>query len=551
MPVSCQGTQRVQPDITGRSVSDDTRRHGPLVSVLLPTYNRRRYLPAALTSIVRQTYSNLEIFVVNDGGENVADIVRSFDEPRLTFIDRRQNRGKPYSLNEALSRARGKYVAYLDDDDVFYPHHIESLVDVLEGPTDCEVAYSDLYRAYCRILPDGTRQVLSKQVEVCRDFDRFMMLYFNHVLHVSLLHRRDLLDRTGPYDESLNILIDWDMTRRLAFFSDFHHLSTITGEFYSPVGECDRISVQRRKQPEEYLRNVLTIRTARPHKPWAKLGDLSLIFLCDRWDRRIAESLGRIWRYTFYPYRIFVPLPPDAIPRGDVGMPNVTFVAVDALSAREEKVDVALQQADGQYVAIVPEALPITDMWLENPLYALINTSCPEGFLLEGATDQVWAAVLGRVDLARARQAHPHLSVEASLTACGTRVRRPAGAELPFQFDELVRQAKLAETDGNWATAARLFEYAATHHHNTLWMKAMAARAYCEAGDHVRAGGLSGEVNRTRPTVDTLLVEAKIRRQRQDVPGAIRLLCQAEHWLMGHADQAVRAAHPASSHATS
>ena len=512
------------------------------MSVLLPTYNRRLYLPQALTSIVRQTYRNLEIFVINDGGEDVGDIIRSYNEPRLTFINRCENRGKPYSLNEALSQARGKYVAYLDDDDVFYPHHVASLVRALEGQTDCQVAYSDLYRAYCDVLPDGTRQVMSKHVEVCRDFDRFMMLYFNHVLHVSLMHRRDLLDQTGLYNENLNVLIDWDMTRRLAFFSDLHHVPMITGEFYSPIGECDRISVQRRKQPEEYLRNVLTIRTTRPCKPWPKINDLSVILIVDRLDRSVAQALMKIWRCTIYPYQVYVPLLPADIPRVRIEMPNVVFVPVESLSSREERVDVAMQKADGEYVAIVPDALPINEMWVENSLHALINSrQSREGFLLAGATPQMWGAVLRRADLERARRAHPHLSVEASLTACGIRVRQPREDELPFQFDDLVRQAKFAEVEGDWAVAARLFEYVAAHYHNQLWMKAMAARAYFEAGNQAQADRLSCEVNRTRPTVDTLLLEAKIRRQRQDFGAAIQLLSRAERWLTGHVDSPVQA----------
>lgn len=534
IPGSYQKGKEVQRDAVQRFAPTGADYRGPLVSVIVPTFNRRLYLPVALTSLVRQTYRNLEIFVVNDGGQDVADIVRSFNEPRLTFINRRENRGKPYSLNEALSRARGKYIAYLDDDDLFYPHHIESLVHALEGQTDCHVAYSDLYRTYCRVSADGTRQVVSKQVEVCRDFDRFMMLYFNHVLHVSLMHRRDLLDKTGPYNEDLNILIDWDMTRRLAFFTDFHHVPTITGEFYSPIGECDRISVQQRKQPEEYLKNVLAIRTTRPRKPWARLADLSIIFLCEGWDKSIAGVLGRIWRHTFYPYRIFIPLPPTAIPHGNIGMPNVTFVPVDPLSSPDERVDVALRQSDGEYIASVPQAQPIKDMWLEDPLYALINASQQsEGFFLEDATTEQGGVVLKRTDLEAARRGHPHLSVEASLAACGIRVRQARKEELPFQFDQLLWQARFSEADGNWSLAGQLFEYTATHHDNEVWMKAMAARAYFEAGNQDRAGRLSCEVNRTRPTVDTLLIEAKIRRKENDLAGAIGLLSQAERCLAG------------------
>ena len=513
--------------------SGEEAKAGPLVTVLLPTFNRRRYLPQALASVLQQTYRNLEIFVVNDGGEDVADVVRECSDSRVVFIDRRENRGKPYSLNEALARARGKYVTYLDDDDIYYRHHVKVLVDTLEGDTDCQVAYSDLYKAYCRVQPDGGREVLSKHVEISRDFDRFLMLYFNHVLHVSLMHRRDLLDRTGLYNEDLNILIDWDMTRRLAFFSDFHHVPTITGEFYSPITESDRISVQRRKDPEEYLRNILAIRTTRPAKPWPKIEDLGVVLLVDRLDKSIAEMLVRIWRYTFYPYQVYLPVPAETIARLNIEMPNVIPIPVSPGLSADERLDATLPRIEETYIAVVPEGVPVEDMWLENPLYALINHPAGAGFTLESCATRRWAAVLRCEDLQRARKAHPHLSTEASLRACGIDVRVPRAEELPFQFDELLRQAKLAETEGNWAAAAQLFEYMAAHYRNELWMKAMAARAYFEAGRHRNADRLSREVNEQRPTVDTLLLEAKIHRKRQDYSAAIQLLGCAEQWLGG------------------
>lgn len=155
-----------------------------MVSVLIPTFNRPRYLSEALTSVVRQSYRNLQVIVVNDGGQDVTDVVQSFGDPRIIFLNRRENRGKASSLNEALACAKGKYIAYLDDDDLYYPNHIEILVDALENQTDCQVAYSDLYKTHCRVMPDGSREVLGKVVEISRDFDRFLMLYFNHVLHV-------------------------------------------------------------------------------------------------------------------------------------------------------------------------------------------------------------------------------------------------------------------------------------------------------------------------------------------------------------------------------
>jgi len=506
-------------------------RRGPLVSILLPTFNRRRYLGEALASALHQTYEHLEIFVIRDGGEEVEDIVRSFHDSRVIFINRKENRGKPFSLNEALRRAQGKYVAYLDDDDVYYPHHVETLAGALEIGTDCPVAYSDLYKVWCDVSPDGGRQVLSKHVEISRDFDRFLMLYFNHALHVSLMHRRDLLDKTGLYNEQLNILIDWDITRRLAFFCDFHHVPTVTGEFYSPVGESDRISFQRRKDPQEYLMNILAIRTARPPKPWPKIDDLSIILVADHLSEQVADTLLRIWRHTFYPYKLYIPLPPGDLTRLNVQMPSVGLVPVNPLSSAAERIDAAMRGVEGQYVAVVPADLKIEEMWVENALYALIYDTAREGFLLEGGTSSFRAAVLRRVDLEQARKAHPQMSFEASLAASGIALREPKDEELPFQFDEILRQAKLAEAEGNWCTAARLYQHMGEHFGNGVWMKSMAARACFEAGDHAGAGRLSREVNCERPTVDTLLLEAKVCRERQDFAAAIRLLTQAEQWL--------------------
>ncbi len=517
-----------------KAVLGTPKKGGPVVTVLVPTFNRRRYLAGALASVVRQSYRSLQIIVINDGGEDVRDIVNSFGDERLIFIDRKENRGKAFSLNEALAQAKGKYVAYLDDDDLYYPNHIETLVTALENNSDCQVAYSDLYKVYCKVCPDGSRQVLSKVVEISRDFDRFFMLYWNHVLHVSLVHRRDLLDKTGLYNEDINVLIDWDMTRRLVFFSDFHHVPEITGEFYQPADDCDRISVQRRKNKKEYTKNILTIRTTRPPKPWTKLGDMSIIFTADRLNKQAGTTLGSIWQRTFYPYEVYLPLPTADFEKLDTDMPNIIPVLVNPLSSQAERIDSALARCEGEYIAIVPSGFPMREFWVEDSLHALVNSSVnKEGFELEDSTDRLWAVVVKKNDLQCARRSFPHLSVRESLNAAGIAIRRLQPEEIPFQFDQLLEKGKSAEKNGNWSKAAEMFEYITEHYRNELWMKTLAAKASFKAGGHIRAAELSREVNRQRPTVDTLLLEAKVKREKNDFNSAINLLEKAEQILEG------------------
>ncbi len=508
---------------------------GPMVSVLMPTFNRPMYLTQALASVVRQKYRNLQIIVVNDGGKDVTSIIKSFNDPRIVFINRQQNRGKAFSLNEGLRQVKGKYVAYLDDDDIYYPQHIEMLVDALENHSDCGVAYSDLYKVYCKIAPDGNRTILSKVVDVSRDFDRFLMLYYNHVFHVSCLHRRDLLDKTGPYNETLNVLIDWDMTRRLAFFSDFRHVHQITGEFFQPAGENDRISVQQRKNEEQYLQNVLTIRTTRPAKPWPKLADLSLIFVPEQLNQQAGATIGLIWRYTFYPYKLYIPILREDSSRFNTDMPNVVTVAVDSADSQLQRIDKALGECEGDYVAVVPSGFPIRDMWVEDSLYALLNTSNNrEAFELEGSTPGCWAVAARREHLQLARGKYPDAPIQKGLTAAGINVRRLRADEIPFQLDTLLKQAQDKEKECNWAQAAKIYEHIGENYGNQLWMKSLAAGTLFKARDFDKSAELTSWINQRRATVDTLLLEARLKRKKGAFNEAIPLLKKAEELLTGN-----------------
>lgn len=509
-------------------------KRGPLVSVLLPTFNRPQYLSEALASVLCQEYRNLQVAVINDGGEDVSGLVHSFNDPRIVFINRAENRGKASSLNEALTRAQGKYVAYLDDDDLYYPHHITTLVDALENSDTCQVAYSDLYRTCCRVMPDGTRMVLSKTIEVSRDFERFVMLYFNHVLHVSLMHRRDMIEKTGPYNADLKVLIDWDMTRRLAFFSDFAHVHKITGEYYESAHGSDRISVRQRRDKSRYLKDALAIRTTRPAKPWPKIRDLSIILIAEHFDKRVAETIGLIWRYAFYPYKLYLPIPQGDFDRLGDKVPNMVCVPVDRTVSVAERLDAALAQCEGEFVAVVPGGFDVGEMWLEDSLYALINDSSPHSaYELEASTDESWAVVLSRGDLDCVRTKFPNLPLHKSLKAAGITLKRVRPEQIPFQFDQLLEQAGRTERNGDFANAAETFQYIGSRYRNELWMKTLAAQAFFKAERYDKAAQLAGELNQLRPTVDTLFLEARIKRRHKDFNSAIALLEKAEQILEG------------------
>jgi hypothetical protein len=515
---------------------------GPLVSVLVPTFNRRRYLPEALRSILAQTYPHFEAVVVNDGGEPVRDIVESLNDPRIVLVERRENRGKAASLNEALGRARGKYVAYLDDDDRYYPAHLGCLVDALETHADCQAAYTDLYKVHCRVAPDGSRQVLGKIVNVSRDFDRFFICYFNHVLHVSLAHRRDLLEKTGPYNEAQRVLIDWDMTRRLAFFTDFHHVAEVTGEYFGPVGPCDRISYRMRLDPLRYLEQVAAIRTRRPAKPWPKMPDLSIILLPDALDAAVGVLVRDIWLWTFMPYLAYLPMPAAELARLNTEMPGLVRVPTPDGAPRGVRLDEALRRAEGDYVAVVPAGVQPESLWIEDPLHAAMacgqdDTAFAISSLSPGAPPWAaagdWPAVVLRRDaLRRAREGRTRLSLRASLAAAGIAVRPPAPEERALRFDRFLADAEAMQREGNWVQAAARYGRIRSRWANQRWMEEREAWALFRAGTRdARAMELASGFNRGRPTVSTLLVEAKLLRRLGRTEEAAVLLERAEQIL--------------------
>ena len=521
-------------------MTNSNQKHsGPLVSVLISTYNRPQYVCEALESILCQTYSNLEIILVRDGGTIVRDVINRFDDPRLIFIDRDENHGLAYSFNEALSRAKGDYICYLGDDDIFYPHHVEVLVNALEGQDEYEVAYSDLYKTHCRIEKNGERIVLSKNVEISRDFSRMTMFRFNHTLHVSIIHRRDLLERAGGYNENLNVLIDWDLTRRLCFYSDFKHIYKLTGEYYAPVGDCDRISVQRRKNVKEFMRNLLTIRSTRPPGPWPKVKDLSIILLAESSDESLRKTLRAIWMHSFFPHRIYVPLPREEFDSLCTVAPNVLGVPVKASNSQAEKFDAALKCCEGDYVAYVPSNYSISvegdeRPWIETALQPLLDGNDPDqAFELLYSNEKCWAAVLSREQIERARKQYERLGVRESVTAAGIRLRKPQTEEFPLQFDCWVTDAEEAELRGDWVRASEMFEYLYKNYGNEYWMKSRCANALYHSGNYDRALKMSGELNERRPTASTLLIEARAHRKKSDFKSAIKLFEQAENILNG------------------
>jgi glycosyltransferase involved in cell wall biosynthesis/tetratricopeptide (TPR) repeat protein len=279
----------------------------PKVSVLISTYNRPDYLQEAVNSVINQSMSDWELLIMNDGGLDVGPILDGYHEPRIRYFNDTQNKGAAHRFNFGLTKARGAYVTYLGDDDLYYPNHLEVLSQALDDHPEVALAYSDLYAVSCvKDEATGRRYVLDKRIQVSRDFNRDFMMHYNHVLHVSLMHRIEAAFRVGCFDENVKVLIEWSLNRRLCFIYDFIYVPIPTGEYYMPVFKSDRISVLQRKDKDSYRHNLRIIRSNLPDEPWDKMDKVDFIYPVAVWDESVKTNVGDIIDNIDHPIHIIL-----------------------------------------------------------------------------------------------------------------------------------------------------------------------------------------------------------------------------------------------------
>lgn len=225
-------TERARVKTVTSTVRSYMSEEKPLVSVLMSTYNRKRFLPAAIESIKAQGYPYWELLLVNDGGTNVDDVVRRAADGRIRLVNLEVNKGKGYAINRAFHESKGLFIAYLDDDDIWYPDHLERLLLPLVTIPGIEMAYSDAYDVWLTEKEDHVFTEINRQLRYYKQIVFDNLFGQNFIQGMSVVHRRELFERVGGMDEKLKILIDWDLWRRLAAHTYPYHVSRVTADHF-------------------------------------------------------------------------------------------------------------------------------------------------------------------------------------------------------------------------------------------------------------------------------------------------------------------------------
>ena len=281
----------------------------PKVSVIIPVYNHGKYIRECVESALAQDYENLEVIVVDDGStDNTPEILKEF-EGKIKYI-RQENRGAAAAFNHGLRLAEGSLITWLSSDDIFLPNKISHQVRKFQEDPARAMVYTD----YIRIdAGGGELEVVHSH---CPPPERFVREYLTggFVSAVTMLIRRECLEKIGSFDESLRAYEDYDMVLRLLKHYRFGYIpiplmkyrwhSANMSHKFRILQKCrDRLflKVLRDFSPQEIFGDLLENKDLGAAYKW-----LSLVFARQFAFRAASVAMTKSMRESFSLKRAFL-----------------------------------------------------------------------------------------------------------------------------------------------------------------------------------------------------------------------------------------------------
>ncbi|MDR1881222.1 MAG: glycosyltransferase [Prevotella sp.] len=176
----------------------------PLISVIMPAYNAGAYINEAINSILRQTCTNFEFLIIDDGSpDNTAEEIKKFDDSRIVFIQNRKNKGLIITLNDAMQRTRGKYIARMDADDTCSPDRLEKQMEYMEKHPEISILGANMVYM--------TEKHVTNFPEKCNEL-KIQLMEGNKISHPTVMIRRDdIFAKNLKYNENYPSAEDYKM----------------------------------------------------------------------------------------------------------------------------------------------------------------------------------------------------------------------------------------------------------------------------------------------------------------------------------------------------
>lgn len=209
----------------------------PLVSVIIPVLNGEKYISEAVNSILGQSYTNLELIVVNDGStDRTSGILNSIEDPRVKVLTNPGNIGTALSTNKAIEEAKGKYIALMDADDVSLPDRIAKQVTFLENNPDhglCGAASKYLGTDREVFYPSADSEI------------RIAMLKFFPFRNPTLMFRKEVVEKHNlAYDPEFKLTLDYEFVSRILPLTKAANLNEVLFLYREHAGQTSKVHHQ-------------------------------------------------------------------------------------------------------------------------------------------------------------------------------------------------------------------------------------------------------------------------------------------------------------------
>lgn len=183
----------------------------PVVSVLMSVYGGKQYLGQAIQSVLDQTFKDFEFIIVDDGSRDESlKMIRSFQDPRIVLIENKVNQGLTKSLNVGIAKAKGKYIARMDADDISSANRLEKQVQFLEENQGIWAVGTSAV-----LIDNNGEKKTTAKMPSDQQILGYLMMFGNSLIHPSVMMRTEMIRKIGGYSENCMVAQDYDLWIRI------------------------------------------------------------------------------------------------------------------------------------------------------------------------------------------------------------------------------------------------------------------------------------------------------------------------------------------------
>lgn len=224
----------------------------PTVSVIIPTYNRACFLRSAIASVINQTFQDFEIIIVDDGSkDNTQSLVQELEDERIRYVRHETNRGEAKARNTGVLNSSGEYIAFLDDDDEWFPDKLQRQLNLLQS---ADSSVGGVYTGYVAI--DAVEGRTLRECAPEKRGNIYKDLAAGNVIGgpSTVLLRMECFKKLGLFDETIPWGLDYDMWIRIAEKYGFECIKEPLVKYYYHEDQISNFTEMRIKGKEALLK---------------------------------------------------------------------------------------------------------------------------------------------------------------------------------------------------------------------------------------------------------------------------------------------------------